>query len=374
MANGFAPYLLKTINEVATQDDPQYKITSTGFLKMLLASNVIRGAKVLNLNLPSGQKRQVFVKYQQRYSINSVQETDNCDIDVTPQYLESELQDPRVAKIGVYISYEDLRKFQEDAIQTVMVGQPATKFMRDHVEAIMRAANAIVGKIDTRLLGDVVWGTNVTTGTNAAVTVNINKNVTANDLETGLTKVLADAFENEMWGGLQIVGSGLFNNYELQKVAATAALSGIDVSKFSGYSFSPDLYAKAAWGTNQIGVFSEGAIGFVDLNKYVGSFEGKLGVSDLFQMTLPVATGQNDGTVPGLTFDVQLKPLDCPTELLNGYGEPTTYDKGYALFITKNYGLWQIPSDAYLTDDRLTGVNGALRYVVTNDCVECQQQ
>jgi hypothetical protein len=372
MANGYAPNLLKSISELAGQDDPQFKITPSGFLKMLLAANAVRGARVLELSLPSGQKRQVFVKYAQRDSINSVQETDNCDIDVTPLYLESELTAPRVAKKGIYISFEDLRKFQEDAIRTVAIGQPSTKLMQEHVSAIMRAANSILGRIDTRLIGDVVWGVNVVTASNAAQTININKNANQNDLTSGLTKILADAFENEMWGSLDIVGSGLFNNYELQKIAAVAAMNGVDVSKFSGYQFWADLYAKAGWGTNQIGVFNRGSIGFVDLNKFVGSFSGPLGVSTLFQASLPVATNQNDGTVNGMTFDMQLKPIDCPTVLLNGYGEETSYDKGYALFITKNYGLWQIPSDAYRSDDRLDGANGSLRMTITNECVDCE--
>lgn len=373
MSNGFAPYLLKSINELAGDDDPQFKITPTGFLKMLLSANSVRGARALELSTPQGQKRQVFVKYQQRYPLSAVQENDNCDIDVSPQYLESELQNARIAKLGIYISFADLRRFMDDAVETVKAGNPSTPFMRELVQSIMTAANAIVGKMDQRLLGDVTWGVNAVTGNNSAVTVNINKDATKNDLESGITKILADAFENEMWGNLQIVGSGLFKNYELQKLASVASLNGVDVSRFTGYQFYGDLYAKASskFGTNQVGVFSQGSIGFVDLNKYIGAFAGQLGVSQLFQMSLPVATGQNDGTVDSLTFDVQLKPIDCPTTLLNGEGEEVTYDKGYALYISKNYGLWQVPADAYNAADRLSGVNGALRYLITNDCVDC---
>lgn len=373
MSNGFAPYLLKSINELAGEDDPQFKITPSGFLKMLLAANTVRGARALELSTPQGQKRQVFVKYQRRYPLSAVQENDNCDIDVSPQYLESELLNARIAKLGIYISFADLRRFMDDAVETVKAGNPSTPFMRELVQSIMTAANAIVGKMDQRLLDDVTWGVNAVTGTNAAVTVNINKDATKNDLESGVTKLLADAFENEMWGNLQIVGSGLFKNYELQKLASVASLNGVDVSRFTGYQFYGDLYAKAStkFGTNQVGVFSQGSMGFVDLNKYIGAFAGQLGVSQLFQMTLPVATGQNDGTTEALTFDVQLRPIDCPTTLLNGQGDEVTYDKGYALYISKNYGLWQVPSDAYNTTDRLNGVNGALRYVITNECVDC---
>lgn len=367
MATGFAPYLLKSINELTGQDNPEFKITPTGFLKTLLQSNAVRGARVLDLNLANGQRRQVYVKYQGRYPLSAVVTTDNCDIDITPAYSEVELTATNVAKIGIYIPFADLRRYMEEAVQTVAIGQPSTSFMREFLESIYRAANAMLNRIDTTLLTAVTWGNNATTGNNAAVTVNINDDSSVNNLTEGLTKILADAFENEMWGTLQLVGSGLFNNFQIQKMAATAAQNGIDVTKFTGYNWNPDLYAASNvnWGTNVIGLFSQGAIGFVDLNKYLGAFAGQLGVSTLFQAALPVQTNQNDGTVNMMTFDFQLKPIDCPTELLDHYGQATSYDKGYALFITKNYGLFQEPV-TYNAADRLAGNNGALKYVITN--------
>lgn len=371
MALGYAPYLLKTLSEFAGVDDPEYKLTPTGFLKMLLASNAIRGINVLKTNTPQGQIRQVQVKYRQRATMGVIKESDDCDIDLVQPYLESTLVAPRIAKVGIYVSYDELRRYVEDAIRQESLGQPATTLMKEHVDRIMSAANAILGFIDTKLLNDVDWGVNKTTGSTAKKFVNLNKDATVNGLNQGLAELLNDAFENEMWGSLQIVGSGLFNNFQISKVAAVAALNGIDVSKFTGYNWFPDLYTSGTWGTNHIGIFSQGAIGFADIDKFLPPFAGQLGVSTLFRASLPVMGNQNDGTVNGMTFDMQLKPIDCPTVLLNGYGEETTYDKGFALFITKNYGLWQVPTDAYSSLDRLAGVNGSLQYEVTNDCSSC---
>lgn len=367
MATGFCPYLLKSMNEVAGADNPEFKITVTGFLKTLLKSNAVRGARVLDLNLGNGQKRQVFIKYQPRYPQSAVVEVDNCDIDVIPAYSEMELLAPRVAKTGIYISIEDLRKYCEDAVQTVQIGQPSTSFMREFLSSVMRAANALIGTIDRRLLTDTVWGINQVTGVNTTTTVNINVAPGTNNVLTeGVTKILADAFANEMCGDLQIVGSGLFNNYNIQQIAACCAGNGVDTSKFTSYNWNPDLYASAIWGANQIGIFSQGAIGFVDLNKFIGAFAIQLGTSTLFQATIPTNTACNDGTAEMLTFDMQLKPIECPTELLNHYGEVTSYDKGWALFISKNYGLFQLPGTMYDASDRLTGNNGSLRYTITN--------
>jgi len=67
-----------------------------------------------------------------------------------------------------------------------------------------------------------------------------------------------------------------------------------------------------------------------------------------------------------------LKYIDCPTELVEAYtGEPVTAERGWALYISKQMGVFQIPGDAYQTTDRLYGVNGSLLYTISNDCAEC---
>lgn len=370
MALGYAPYLLKSLAEFTGADDPEYKLTATGFLKMLLASNAVRGVNVLKTSLPTGQRRTVQIKYRPRATEGIVKESDDCDIDYVPAYNETTLSIPRVAKTGIYVSFEDLRLYMADAIQSVAVGKPSTTLMKEHVERVMSAANAILGHIDGKLLGDITWGTNVVTGLNTATTLNINKDATKFDVNTGIGKLMGDADSNEMFGKRHIVGSGLFNNYQRQLIGAGLGQNGVNNAQFeSEYQWYLDLFASASsnLGANQIGVFDLGAIGFADIDKFVGSFSGMLGVSELFQAQIPVIGSQNDGTINGMTFDMQLKPIDCPTSLLNAYGEETTYDKGYALFITKNYGLFQVPSDSYSVLDRLNGANGALRYTVTNN-------
>jgi hypothetical protein len=40
-------------------------------------------------------------------------------------------------------------------------------------------------------------------------------------------------------------------------------------------------------------------------------------------------------------------------------------DRGYKLIISKTYGLFNQPSDAYKVGDPLAGVNGSFHYVAT---------
>lgn len=367
MPNGFAPYLLKSLTALAGINYPGLKLTPAGFTGMLLENSNVVEAKLTN---EQGHQKTAKVKYKTRQTVDTVSEEDNCDIDFTPVYKEADMTAVRFAKTGFHISMKTVSKYMEAASNPKSIGNPSVRVIAEIADSIAHAANSIVQKIDARLLSDLVWGNNVVSGNNAATTLNIGLDSTKNNLSGGFAKLLNDAFENQFGGTLLIVGSGIFNAHELQKAANAigAAQNGIDLSKFNGYKFYPDMLAKTVWGTNQIGVFAPGSIHLVDFQKYVGFQAGKVANSTFFQISLPVNTGNGEVM---MMFDAQLKELDCPTTLLDGYGNEGSYDRGYALFLSKRYGLFQTPADAFNSDDVLSGVNGALRYEVTNVCEEC---
>jgi hypothetical protein len=373
MANGFAPYLLKNLAALAANNYPGLKLTPAGMTGMLLRNSNIGETQLVNGN---GHKKTIKFKYKVRQNPSLVQETDNCDIDFTPVYQEGQLDAPRVAKLGFHISAATVAQYMDEASNPQNIGNPAVRVIAEIADSIGHCANAIIGKIDQRLLGDVTWGINVTNGLNTAKTFNISKDATKYNLDSGFAMLLNDAFENEFSGPLLIVGSGLLNAHELVKMqnAITSAQNGIDLSRFAGYQFYPDLNAasSAKFGTNQIGVFAPGTIHLVQADEYQGFRQGKIANSINFQITLPVNLGNGEQAL--MTFDAKLKEVDCKTVLLNGYGEEVEYEEGYALILKKNYGLFQLPTSAYSASDRLTGVNGALRYVVTNECDTCDEE
>ena len=53
-----------------------------------------------------------------------------------------------------------------------------------------------------------------------------------------------------------------------------------------------------------------------------------------------------------------MKYIDCPSE-----GQP----RGWKLIVSKNYGLFNAPSDQFATGDRLAGVTGTFLYKATTD-------
>jgi hypothetical protein len=74
----------------------------------------------------------------------------------------------------------------------------------------------------------------------------------------------------------------------------------------------------------------------------------------------------------GLRWDMQLKYYDCPTTVTNAYtGSSQSIDRGWVLILSKNYGYFPTPTDAFDGADVLHGNNGTLRYNITNTCDAC---
>jgi len=372
MALGYAPYLLQHLNVVAADNAPETKVTPTGFLKLLLENNPtlqLPDYEKLRLSNGEGNVRQVQLKYLQRALPSQTSTSDDCDNDLIPAYAETTLTAVTFRKISFFISDLDIAKYEDDAAKTVALGQPPTDFMKEHVTTLMTLVNGLVGAINKDLISRVTFGTNITTGSNAAKTINIPIDATRHDLTAGIGKLLSDAQDNEFVGTPLLAGGGLFNTLMKEKGFTSTGFNGLDNAKaLDELKWYYDNYTQAgsgAFGANHIGMFSKGSIGFVDLQKYIGFRSGKKGISTFFQISLPVMAAQNDGTADLMTFDAQLRYIDCPTEISTGYST-VTVSRGWQLIISKNYDLFQLPSNAYQAGDVLTGSNGALLYNITN--------
>ena len=231
----------------------------------------------------------------------------------------------------------------------------------------MAAMNGFVSKIDQTLLGQVVWGTNAVTGNNTAVGVNFNDDSTVNLFTEGYTKLLNDYALNEGQGTPIVVGSGLINAAMIQsKIAGLTQYSPLNNgAAANSFDYYHDINSQTSWGTNQFGVFMPGTFGLVELDRYRGFRAKKLGLSTFWNMAVPLNMPGADGLLQMMYIDFQLRELDCAQEATVGY-ETTTLDAGYSLIMSKRFALWQVPSDAFLAGDRLTGNNGSLRYTAAN--------
>ena len=375
MANGYCEALLLHLESVAGTNYPGRKVTVPGFLNMLL-TQTDRPFAAANMG---GHYRDTRVKYMPRTTTSQVSTTDTCSLDFVPAYLETTVSVDSLAQTGVWVSDDTVRQYCEDASRTVAVGQPATAMMTEHLNSILNAMNGIYQKMENVLTAAVVWGDHVATGSNAAVTVNIEQDGTLNDLGTGLTKLLMDAETNEFCGSPYMVGplGSKMHAYSLQnKYKGLAPGEGFDpaaIAANAGFAFFASGQAAATWGNaNALGMFAPGSAHLLERLDNVGSFAGQRGSSFFTTIVDPRTQCWTPGGLGNVQFDLQVKYIDCPDDLgrLNGGGaiDPAdlTAARGYALIIKKRYALFQTPANAFATGDRLEGSNGALLYTITN--------
>lgn len=379
MALGFVPYLLGHLKVLTAANYPGAKITTAGFTKLLVENNPrlnvssINGEKIdpLKLSTVDGHIREVKVKYMPRVLTSQVATEDTCDNNLVMGYNESEITAPLFRSLSFYLPWGFLERYAKEASNLKSIAQPRIGVLQELEDQLMNTVNGLIGSIDAALLAQIVWGINQTTGANTAKAININKDSSVFDLSNGIIELLYDAKQNEIMGTPLIVGSGLFEKFEMLKPGIGTAQNGVNMAALNAYKFYADYYAPAAGtlGANQVGVFAPGTVGLVDIDRYIAWKTGRHGTSEFAQIALPVEN-PNGGPAAMMVFNLQIKEFDCPVEVATQYGTQTL-DRGYQVILSKNFGLWQQPTDAYQTGDRLEGNNGSLRYELSNDCDPC---
>lgn len=373
MANGFAPFLLRHIRSITQESTPQDKLEPIGYLNMLQSQRGIANVKLNDGN--TGHRREVRFTYKQRLTSVHVDDAKSCtDTNVIPR-LEATLPLDIVKQIAVHIEDEVVAQYEAQASQTVMVGQPATPLMRELLDDVFAAANAILEGVNEDLLTAQVaaFGANrANNGLTTAKTININADATKNNLTDGITELLSDYKVNGGKGRPQVVGSGLMYNWIVQQFAKTSGdQAGLDSRIFAGaMDFYHDLSADTILGSNEVAVLEPNAVQLIEYMEYTGFKAGvKPGGSTFFTMALPSLVG---GSIVPVMFDVQLKYNDCPETLTEAYGGGSlAVEKGWNLIVSKQCALFTIPTDAFRATDKLNGNRGSYRYAITNTCDTC---
>lgn len=378
MALGFVPALLQHLRVVEEQNYGGVKITPSGFLKALIENNptlraVGAGGETidpLKLSTKAGHIRDVKLKYLPRIIDSQIGEDDDCENDQIFQYNEMQLDAPLFRKFSFFLDWRFVERYEQAASQLTSTGSPNVSVLQEVIEQLQHAVNGLIVSMDKALLGQVTWGVNSETGNNAAKAININKDSSVLDLSSGIVEILNDAQLNEFVGELIIVGNGLMNKFEIAKGALAGTNNAINLAALSGYKFYHDISSttNGNWGANQLGVFAKGNIGYVDIDRYVAWKTGRFGTSQFAQIMLPINSG---GVITNTAFNLQIIERDCPTKQYDGY-EDTTVDRGFQVIISKRFGLFQQPNDAFQAGDRLTGNNGSLRYELFNECDPCE--
>lgn len=368
MALGYCEAILFHQKYLTLNNTPENKITPAGLIKMLLE----KGAQVnipngLHLNDEAGHIRDIRLKAYTRTTPEDMSNSTGCDINVIPAYAETTIDTTSITSYGIHFNNSTIARYCNEASEMIRVNGAPTPFMREHLAYLAASMNGFIGKINQTLLSQVAWGVNQVSGSNAAVAVNFNNDSTVNDFGEGWTKVLSDYAANEGQDRPLVVGSGLINSAVIQSmIPAMTQYADLNNNAAAGtIDYYYDLYAAAALGTNQFGVFQPGTIGLVQLDRWKGFQAARIANSTFWNMAMPFSLPGGDGLMGNFFFDVQLKEIDCEQEIQVGY-ETQTVSTGYQLLLSKRYALWQIPADSYKAADRLTGNRGSLRYTATN--------
>jgi hypothetical protein len=369
---GVAEAIIRQISDVTGINTPQFKITPPGFLDLLL--NNPSPISITNLaQIQAGHDRDIKLRYMRRGIPADATDEEGCDAGNSSAYLETTVTHPLFRQISLYIGNAEMQKYYDDATAGLSLG--SSVIMAELYNRLIVKLNGLIGSIDLALLGAMAtrWGANAATGTATPVSINFStlNNVTLTD---GIVKLIDQAAQNEIVGDLLMVGNGVANTFQIASMLQTAANSqGYQATRWQGFKWYNDYYSTSAWGANHFGVIAQGSAGFVTWNKNEGYSAGTQGNSYFF--TLPVPVILASGQLTNLVFDVQLKSIDCATVI-----DGVTRDRGYILYVSKNFGLFTTPTDAYTPDvvdntgtnpvvtvpgDRLQGTNGLLHFVGT---------
>lgn len=367
MPNGYCPALLKTIESIAGENAPSRKLHVAGFLAMTFCCQNSSVSPLQDASGPDGHQRTLTVSYTQRPTLSMVQTEDDCDINNLPTKSEWGLGPWRHQQYSFFVPDSLIQLYCTEFSDSVSVGRPATKVMREQYDRILEGANIVLKAInrDIVTLAGTQFGLNVVTHSAAARTINIAQTPVV-DLSAGVVRLFQDFQDNEICGDPCIVGGGLMSAYNIAQQIMCCNNAGMDFSRLGMPRFFFDKDSQDIWGTNQIGAFAPGSVKFISRNKYEGKFAGEFGDSVFFTMRLPTAEfGCAPDCLDDLVFDVQMRRINCPeSNTING--SATTLTRGWQFIISKDYQLWVQPQTAYRVDDPLFQTNGALRYVLTN--------
>jgi hypothetical protein len=368
MANGFCPSLLLHIDDVAQGNSPGRKMHVAGFLAALFCCQN-SSVSALNAAYDGPQKRGLTVKYKRRPTLADVSDTDTCDIDRVPSYLEWNFPASNFKSSSFYISDETMQQYCRDAIALRGTGRPATQVMQEIYEEIVATANLLLKAINQDLVIEMAtqFGENVTTGSATGKVINISRDGDKLILDNGIVDMLRDLEENEICDDVCLIGGGLWSAWDKTRLIACCNAAGIDLGRTGLPRFFFDKDTQSLWGQDSAAVLAPGTVKFIGRNKYTGPFAGQRGNS--FFTTLPLPVNEfgcnNDDCLRDLVFDMQLRYIDCPTEV-NINGAPTTVNRGWQAILSKEYNLWVQPTNAYASGDELEGTNGTLKYFLEN--------
>ncbi len=368
MSNGFCPYVLYNIAQVAEGNAPGRKIQIAGMLQMLMCCQN-SSASILNDAYQDGHIRPVQVKYRTRPLVSVVQDEDDCDVNALPAYSELTIPSLSHKQVTFFIPDATVYQYCIDASNTRSMGQPPTQVMNEVYDTFVEYANVLMKAMNQSVVTYMASRFGLNKSSNSSLTyININQNADTINLSNGIVQLMRDMQENEVCDNVCLVGGGIWSGYNMSLAAQCCNAAGMDLSRLAVPTFFFDKDSQTIWGTDQVGVFAPGSVKLLSRLKYEkAAFSGYKGSSFFTTVQFPAQdfANCNNECLNDLRFDVQMKYVDCPTTItVNGVN--TSVERGWIVILSKEFALYVQPTTLYNAADSLSGTNGTWKYKITN--------
>lgn len=369
MANGYSLGILQMQKDVSGDATPQFKLEPYGAVASLKLAHT--PGKIKN-DTYDGHSKTVKVKAKVRRTSADTGTTASCAVGAKPAYVEQTVSIANVRRDAIYLEDAWLQLLDSYATQDAGAIADFGQAPFEMMDAIISMANGIIEGVNKDIITLMLanMGVNRRTASAASTALNFNLSATVNNLNEGPNKIFQDFGVNNMKGSPIVLGGGNMEAFMLQQQAKTAnASNGIDTRiQANGMDFFRDynVGALASGGNaaNTILTFEKDAVQFVEFMANRGPwFTAKKGTSIFGTIPLPMVSGNQ--IVP-VEFDFQFKSYDCDHDESDGNGGTVTYHKGMNLILTKQFGLYTLPTTAFSASDPLYGNRGSLQYNITN--------
>lgn len=366
---GFMPYLLRDLKNIMPEGTaPQLKVDYKGLLKYLTESGYKR---VLNEGQTGAQLQQQQIKYKPRFTAAQTTTTDSCTVTVNQGYQEIPVNLTNARYFAVCLDDRTVQQYMDESISGIQNGGALMGAGGEIYNEILRSGNAICEAVNQDLwpLLTPAVGVNRRSGNkgdNINVTLNSNNFV----LTDGFPQIFSDIKQNlfsSVNGKYTMIGSGLMENY-----MGSAGMLGMNQAGLANnlglnkLNFLLDQDAPSLLGTNQVLLIDDGAVQLVEFMRFTGAYAGFKGTSTFGTIPLPVQ--MNNAEVKNVWFDYQLRYSDCPTTFTDSYyGTSISLNRGWNIILSKQFGLFTIPSYVYSNPgDPMFGNTGIIKYTITN--------
>lgn len=353
------PALLTAYSELNRVNDPYMKVTPVGFLQALFDPSNRKPNNFIPVDRGDGHSNQVRIKYKQRSTeADASDDEDDCTAGSTLPRFEQTFTVEDYTKIKFDVAESEVRNLCSGA--SIMESIPeldrntspeaakAFKMMNEFMQTLKGRFEGLRTAINRKsltsmaaLVGDY-GGLPVLSRPAPPESLKMIKATDGSPVLLGINEWQQQVELAQIYGKPIVVGHGNFNRWNNAIKYGCCNNGGTDFGKMSDdaamYQYYKDFLIDNVFGANQFLTLAPESVQFVSYLKNRGSFAGVIGIK--------ARTTIMDPAVPGLAYDISIRPNDCTDS--------------YTIVMGVHHDLWTPPIDSYKTGDRLQDTNGTL--------------